>query len=87
MNSFAEKVVLVTGATRGIGRATTIAFAREGANVVFCGRHEEWGEETARLAREAGGEATFVRGCAHRGRGPSPGGPDGIRARAHRLRL
>src|SRR5829696_9245468 len=58
MNSFAEKVVLVTGATRGIGRATTIAFAREGANVVFCGRHEEWGEETARLA---GGEATFVR--------------------------
>ena len=61
MNSFAEKVVLVTGATRGIGRATTIAFAREGANVVFCGRHEEWGEETARLARKAGGEATFVR--------------------------
>jgi NAD(P)-dependent dehydrogenase (short-subunit alcohol dehydrogenase family) len=61
MNSFAEKVVLVTGATRGIGRATTIAFAREGAKVVFCGRHEEWGQETARLAREAGGEATFVR--------------------------
>jgi NAD(P)-dependent dehydrogenase (short-subunit alcohol dehydrogenase family) len=60
MNSFAEKVVLVTGATRGIGRATAVAFAREGANVVFCGRHEEWGEETARLAREAGGEATFV---------------------------
>jgi NAD(P)-dependent dehydrogenase (short-subunit alcohol dehydrogenase family) len=59
MNSFAEKVVLVTGATRGIGRATTIAFARE--SVVFCGRHEEWGEQTARLAREAGGEATFVR--------------------------
>ena len=61
MNSFAEKVVLVTGATRGIGRATTIAFAREGAKVVFCGRHEEGGQETARLAREAGGEATFVR--------------------------
>jgi NAD(P)-dependent dehydrogenase (short-subunit alcohol dehydrogenase family) len=61
MNLFAEKVVLVTGATRGIGRATAVAFAREGAKVVFCGRHEEWGEETARLAREAGGEATFVR--------------------------
>src|SRR5215212_373245 len=61
MNSFAEKVVLVTGATRGIGRATAVAFAREGANVVFCGRHEEWGEETARLARKTGREATFLR--------------------------
>ena len=29
--------------------------------MVFCGRREEWGEQTARLAREAGGEATFVR--------------------------
>jgi NAD(P)-dependent dehydrogenase (short-subunit alcohol dehydrogenase family) len=56
MDPFAEKVVLVvTGATRGIGRATTIAFAREGADMVFCGRHEEWGEGTARLARKAGG--------------------------------
>lgn len=61
MYSFAGKVALVTGATRGIGRAAAIAFAREGARVVFCGRHEEWGEETARLAREAGGEATYVR--------------------------
>ena len=39
MNSFAEKVVLVPGATRGIGRATTIAFTREGANVVFFRLH------------------------------------------------
>ena len=61
MDSFAGKVALVTGATRGIGRATAIAFAREGAHVVFCGRHEEWGEETAKLARQTGGEATFVR--------------------------
>jgi NAD(P)-dependent dehydrogenase (short-subunit alcohol dehydrogenase family) len=61
MDSFVGKVALVTGATRGIGRAAAIAFAREGARVVFCGRHEEWGEETARLAREAGSEATFVR--------------------------
>jgi NAD(P)-dependent dehydrogenase (short-subunit alcohol dehydrogenase family) len=61
MDSFAGKVALVTGATRGIGRAAAIAFAREGARVVFCGRHEEWGEETARLAREAGGKATYVR--------------------------
>jgi NAD(P)-dependent dehydrogenase (short-subunit alcohol dehydrogenase family) len=61
MYSFAGKVALVAGATRGIGRAAAIAFAREGARVVFCGRHEEWGEETARLAREAGGKATYVR--------------------------
>ena len=61
MDSFAGKVALVTGATRGIGRATAIAFAREGAHVVFCGRHEEWGEETANLVRQTGGEATFVR--------------------------
>jgi NAD(P)-dependent dehydrogenase (short-subunit alcohol dehydrogenase family) len=61
MDSFAGKVALVAGATRGIGRAAAIAFAREGAHVVFCGRHEEWGKETARLAREAGGEATYVR--------------------------
>ena len=51
----------MTGATRGIGRATAIAFAREGAHVVFCGRHEQWGEETANLVRQTGGEATFVR--------------------------
>ncbi|HET6884802.1 MAG TPA: SDR family NAD(P)-dependent oxidoreductase [Rubrobacteraceae bacterium] len=55
MNSFAGKVALVTGSTRGMGRATAIAFAREGASVVVTGRHEDWGEKTVGLAREAGG--------------------------------
>jgi NAD(P)-dependent dehydrogenase (short-subunit alcohol dehydrogenase family) len=58
---FHGKVALVTGGTTGIGRATAIAFAREGARVVLTGRRPEEGERTVALAREAGGEATFVR--------------------------
>jgi len=61
MNTFANKVALVTGATSGIGRATAIAFAREGAKVVISGRREKEGRETAGIIEKAGGEATFVR--------------------------
>lgn len=61
MGIFDGKVALVTGSTGGIGRAAAIAFAREGARVVVTGRREPEGEETARMAREAGGEATYVR--------------------------
>ena len=56
-----DKVVLVTGATSGIGRATAIAFGRKGASVVLCGRREDKGEESAELVRQAGGQALFVR--------------------------
>ena len=45
MNSFAIKVALVTGATSGIGHATAIAFAGEGARVVIPGRREKEGHE------------------------------------------
>jgi len=38
-------VVLITGALTGIGRATALAFAREGARIVISGRHEERGPE------------------------------------------
>lgn len=54
------KVALVTGGNSGIGQATAIAFAREGANVVIAARREPEGEETVRLIKESAGEACFV---------------------------
>jgi NAD(P)-dependent dehydrogenase (short-subunit alcohol dehydrogenase family) len=57
---FNTKVAVVTGAASGIGRATALAFAREGANVVVSDVAVQGGEETVRLIKEAGGEATFV---------------------------
>lgn len=50
----AGKVVLVTGATANIGRATALAFAAEGARVVLAGRDAEAGQRVAELATRAG---------------------------------
>jgi NAD(P)-dependent dehydrogenase (short-subunit alcohol dehydrogenase family) len=55
-----SSVVLITGALTGIGRATALAFAREGARVVVSGRREEVGQALASELRTAGAEAEFV---------------------------
>jgi NAD(P)-dependent dehydrogenase (short-subunit alcohol dehydrogenase family) len=54
-------VVLITGALTGIGRATAIAFATEGARLVVSGRHEDAGEALAAELRGRGVEAAFIR--------------------------
>jgi NAD(P)-dependent dehydrogenase (short-subunit alcohol dehydrogenase family) len=59
--SCAGKVAFVTGAANGIGRATALAFAREGAGVVVADISERGNQETARLVEEAGGRALAIR--------------------------
>jgi NAD(P)-dependent dehydrogenase (short-subunit alcohol dehydrogenase family) len=55
-----EHAALVTGGSSGIGRATALAFAREGARVVVADVLADGGEQTARLIRDQGGQAVFV---------------------------
>jgi NAD(P)-dependent dehydrogenase (short-subunit alcohol dehydrogenase family) len=57
----AAPVVLITGALTGIGRATALAFAREGARIVVSGRRDEEGKQLAAELRALGAEADFVR--------------------------
>lgn len=59
-NSFANKIALVTGGTSGIGSATALAFAREGAKVIVSGRREKEGNEVVAQIERNGGEARFI---------------------------
>jgi NAD(P)-dependent dehydrogenase (short-subunit alcohol dehydrogenase family) len=60
-NPMTAPVVLITGALAGIGRATALAFAREGANVVVSGRRDDAGQSLAAELRALGAEAEFMR--------------------------
>jgi NAD(P)-dependent dehydrogenase (short-subunit alcohol dehydrogenase family) len=60
-SSFQNKVAFVTGAGNGIGRATALTFAREGANVVVADISEQGNEETVRLIEKLGASALSVR--------------------------
>jgi NAD(P)-dependent dehydrogenase (short-subunit alcohol dehydrogenase family) len=53
--------VLITGALTGIGRATALAFAKEKANIVVSGRHDEAGQALASQLRAMGADAVFIR--------------------------
>ena len=54
-------VVLITGALTGIGRATALAFAKDGARVVASGRREAEGKALEAQLRSLGAEAAFIR--------------------------
>lgn len=55
------KVVLITGAVAGIGRATALAFAKEGAHLLVAGRREVEGQQLAQELRALGTQAEFLR--------------------------
>ncbi len=62
MKKLANKTAIITGGTSGMGKATAILFAAEGASVVVSGRNEARGKEVVEQIIQAGGKAIFVSG-------------------------
>jgi len=61
MNTFAGKVVIVTGASSGIGEAAALKFAQEGATVVVAARREDKGQAVAQKIKALGAEGLFIK--------------------------
>lgn len=59
-NRFLDKVMIITGSARGIGRAAAVRAAREGAKVVIVDRLKEEGEDTLKKILDDGGDAIFL---------------------------
>lgn len=59
--TFQNKIVLITGATSGIGKVSALAFAKAGAKVIVSGRREAEGQAVVAEIKASGGEATFVK--------------------------
>ena len=60
-NTFTDKILLVTGGTSGIGKATALAFARVGAKIVLSGRREKEGVAVVNEIKKLGTDAAFIR--------------------------
>jgi len=60
MSKLNGKVAIITGAASGIGKASALLFAREGAKVVVADVTDELGKETVKMINESGGKAIFV---------------------------
>lgn len=61
MSKLENKVAIITGAGSGIGKATALLFAKEGAKVVVSDINEEGGNKVVEEIKSAGGEAIFVK--------------------------
>ncbi|PIN75276.1 beta-ketoacyl-ACP reductase [Candidatus Woesearchaeota archaeon CG10_big_fil_rev_8_21_14_0_10_37_12] len=59
---FKDKVVLITGSSKGIGKATALLFAKEGAHIVInCSNSEEQGKQTVEEIKQLGRKAIFIK--------------------------
>ena len=56
-----NKVAIITGGTSGMGKATAILFAKEGAKVVICGRRSDLGDQIVKGIRNKNGDAVFIK--------------------------